>query len=288
MVKTEFPDLTVNFQSINAESPSQGHPKTHRSLGEGRYQSQITVNKQQPVSHTHSKQHKNTVHTTESGKLVATVAPTTTLPHLGQQHDQKHSHHRQHHEDNTLPQLNKQQTSDSNITRQNSFSTTGTPDRAKRDQYGNKLPMTPQEALKLYRGKLSAFEQTEILDYPEIWFLGLEAKKIEGVPGGAQNNGYDDESGSYIKILGDHIGYRYELVEVIGKGSFGQVVRAIDHKRSMDVAIKIIRNKKRFHHQALVEVKILDALRRKDKDSQYNIIHMGEYFYFRNHLCITF
>ena len=44
----------------------------------------------------------------------------------------------------------------------------------------------------------------------------------------------------------------------------------------------------RFHHQALVEVKILDALRRKDKDNQFNIIHMGEYFYFRNHLCITF
>ncbi|XP_071143666.1 dual specificity tyrosine-phosphorylation-regulated kinase 4-like isoform X3 [Mytilus edulis] len=268
-------------------SPSQGH-KTHRSLGEGRYQSQITVNKQQPVSHTHNKQHKNTVHTTESGKLVATVAPTTTLPHLGQSHDQKHSHHRQHHEDNTLPQLNKQQTSDSNITRQNSFSTTGTPDRAKRDQYGNKLPMTPQEALKLYRGKLSAFEQTEILDYPEIWFLGLEAKKIEGVPGGAQNNGYDDESGSYIKVMHDHMVYRYEILEVLGKGSFGQVVKCYDHKTDQMVAVKIIRNKKRFHHQALVEVKILDALRRKDKDSQYNIIHMGEYFYFRNHLCITF
>ena len=44
----------------------------------------------------------------------------------------------------------------------------------------------------------------------------------------------------------------------------------------------------RFHHQALVEVKILDALRRKDRDNQHNIIHMGEYFYFRNHLCITF
>ena len=56
------------------------------------------------------------------------------------------------------------------------------------------------DALKLYRGKLTAFEQTEILDYPEIWFLGLEAKKIEGVPGGAQNNGYDDENGSYIKV----------------------------------------------------------------------------------------
>ena len=56
------------------------------------------------------------------------------------------------------------------------------------------------EALKLYRGKLTAFEQTEILDYPEIWFLGLEAKKIEGEPGSAQNNGYDDENGSYVKV----------------------------------------------------------------------------------------
>jgi len=56
------------------------------------------------------------------------------------------------------------------------------------------------EALKLYRGKLTSFEQTEILDYPEIWFLGLEAKKIEGEPGSAQNNGYDDENGSYIKV----------------------------------------------------------------------------------------
>ena len=69
----------------------------------------------------------------------------------------------------------------------------------------------PTEALKLYRSKLSAFEQTEILDYPEIYFLGLEAKKIEGVPGGAQNNGYDDENGSYIKVRGG--GDRYALGE---------------------------------------------------------------------------
>ena len=44
----------------------------------------------------------------------------------------------------------------------------------------------------------------------------------------------------------------------------------------------------RFHHQAQVEVKILDALRRRDKDDNFNVIHMQEYFYFRNHLCITF
>ena len=37
--------------------------------------------------------------------------------------------------------------------------------------------------------------------------------------------GFDDDNGSYIKVLHDHIAYRYEIKEVIGKGSFGQVVK---------------------------------------------------------------
>ncbi len=90
------------------------------------------------------------------------------------------------------------------------------------------------------------------------------------------------------QVIHDHICYRYEILEVIGKGSFGQVIRALDHKTNQYVAIKIIRNKKRFHHQALVEVRILDELRKKDSDQSHNIIHMLDYFYFRNHLCISF
>lgn len=48
------------------------------------------------------------------------------------------------------------------------------------------------------------------------------------------------------------------------------------------------RNKKRFHHQALVEIRILDHLRRRDKEGMHNVIHMLDYFYFRSHLCISF
>ena len=58
----------------------------------------------------------------------------------------------------------------------------------------------PTEVLKQYRLRLSEFEQTEILNYSEVWFLGLEAKKLEGQQGAAQNNGYDDDNGSYIKV----------------------------------------------------------------------------------------
>ncbi len=63
------------------------------------------------------------------------------------------------------------------------------------------------------------------MEYNEVWFVGLDAKKVEAVPGATQNSGYDDDNGSYIKVMHDHLAYRYEIREVIGKGSFGQVVK---------------------------------------------------------------
>ncbi|XP_051975871.1 dual specificity tyrosine-phosphorylation-regulated kinase 4-like isoform X1 [Xyrauchen texanus] len=153
---------------------------------------------------------------------------------------------------------------------------------------GQRLPMSPTTALKHFQNQLTEYEREEIIDYSEIWYLGLDTKKIEGSQGSPQNSGYDDEHGNYIKVLHDHIGYRFEVLEVIGKGSFGQVLKCLDHKTNEMVAIKIIRNKKRFHHQALVELNILDAVRRRDRDNCHNVIHMKEYFYFRNHLCISF
>lgn len=50
---------------------------------------------------------------------------------------------------------------------------------------------------------------------------------------------------SLFQVLHDHIGYRFEVLEVIGKGSFGQVLKCLDHKTNELVAIKMIRNKKR-------------------------------------------
>ncbi|XP_077295378.1 dual-specificity tyrosine phosphorylation-regulated kinase 2, partial [Arctopsyche grandis] len=144
------------------------------------------------------------------------------------------------------------------------------------------------EVLKAYGGRLTEYERAEVDKFPEVWFLGLDAAKVLGRPGAPLNSGYDDDNGSYNKVAHDHICYRYEILEVIGKGSFGQVIRALDHRTNQHVAIKIIRNKKRFHHQALIEVRILDHLRAKDKDGVHNVIHMLDYFYFRNHLCISF
>ena len=48
------------------------------------------------------------------------------------------------------------------------------------------------------------------------------------------------------QVTGDHLVYRYEILDQLGTGSFGQVVKAYDHKCRQYVAIKIIRNKKRL------------------------------------------
>ena len=61
-------------------------------------------------------------------------------------------------------------------------------------------------AIKNYGDKMSTFEQSEILDFPDVWFLGLEAKKIEGVPGAPQNNGTSFSSAfSLPELLGLYV-----------------------------------------------------------------------------------
>lgn len=121
--------------------------------------------------------------------------------------------------------------------------------------------VTPQQAIQT--ANLNIYERGEIVDYKDVYFCGTQnaAKHVGDLHSSGANFGYDDDRGDYTIVLGDHLMYRYEIVDVLGKGSFGQVVRCVDHKTGGLVAVKIIRNKKRFHQQALVEVNILQKLR---------------------------
>ncbi|KAJ3206468.1 Dual specificity tyrosine-phosphorylation-regulated kinase, partial [Dinochytrium kinnereticum] len=169
-----------------------------------------------------------------------------------------------------------------------------------------KLPLTPDATMHYYRELLTGYEQREVFEFPQVWFAGAagvekvgsagrvtgaeggEGKEVKEEDKGVFNHGYDDARGDYYLTFHDHVAYRYEIISLLGKGSFGQVVKCYDHKNRTHVALKIIRNKKRFEKQGVVEVRVLDRLRVEDSNNMYNIIHMQDHFYFRGHLCITF
>lgn len=150
------------------------------------------------------------------------------------------------------------------------------------------VPKSPSIAIKFYGHHLSPYEQNEIQGYPEVYFVGHHAKKYQAMPDNAAlNYGYDDERGDYKSVTSDHLAYRYEILEELGRGSFGQVVKCYDHKTASTVAVKLIRNKKRFYAQAKTEVKILSDLVKWDPEDRHHNVKMTDSFYFRNHLCIA-
>lgn len=126
------------------------------------------------------------------------------------------------------------------------------------------------------------------MEYPEVYFIGAQAKKIQPSRTAANNRGFDDDKGDYKAGLHDHLYYRYEILGLLGNGAFGRVVKVLDHKTQKHYALKIIRNRKRYHQQALVEHKILMYIKQKDPQGATNSVIMGDSFYFRNHICFTF
>ena len=82
--------------------------------------------------------------------------------------------------------------------------------------------------------------------------------------GAGYNNGYDDENYDYILRQNEIFQDRYVVKEKIGKGSFGQVVRALDRSIGEDVAIKIIKSKRAFTQQARTEIELLRFIQERD------------------------
>ncbi|KAL1455724.1 hypothetical protein WDU94_009797 [Cyamophila willieti] len=102
------------------------------------------------------------------------------------------------------------------------------------------------------------------------------------------NDGYDDDNHDYIIQHGEKFLDRYEIDSLIGKGSFGQVVKAFDLEEQCHVAIKIIKNKKPFLNQAQIEVKLLEIMNKADVNNTYYIVRLKRHFMWRNHLCLVF
>ena len=150
------------------------------------------------------------------------------------------------------------------------------------------LPLPYNKAIDVFSGIMSKFELCEMAEYDEIYYAGLKSNKI--IPdANLKNYGFDDVHTHYPVIQGDHIAYQYEIIEVLGSGTFAQVIKCWDHKHQKEVAIKIIKSSKKYLKQSQLELKILFYLKKEaEKRMALNFVSVLASFEFRKHLCIVF
>ncbi|KAF9790442.1 CMGC/CLK protein kinase [Thelephora terrestris] len=97
----------------------------------------------------------------------------------------------------------------------------------------------------------------------------------------------DDKEGHYIIVPDDMIARRYRTVRLLGQGTFGKVVEAIDTQTNKRVAIKIIRAIPKYRDASKIEVRVLQKLKERDPLNRNKCIHLLQWFDHRNHICIV-
>lgn len=106
------------------------------------------------------------------------------------------------------------------------------------------------------------------------------------------NHGHDNERHDYIlyvnDVIGNEEGRKYVILDLLGQGTFGQVVKCQNVGTRELVAVKVIKNQAAFFNQSMMEVTVLEMLnQRYDREDKHHIVRMRDTFVFRQHLCIV-
>lgn len=110
---------------------------------------------------------------------------------------------------------------------------------------------------------------------------------------GKCNNGYDNINSDYILYVNDVLGVeqnrKYLVLDILGQGTFGQVVKCQNLMTKEILAVKVIKSKSEYLNQSLTEVKILELINEKiDPDDKHHFLRMFDSFVHKNHLCLVF
>lgn len=78
-----------------------------------------------------------------------------------------------------------------------------------------------------------------------------------------------------------------QVLEFLGRGTFGQVVKCWKRGTNDIVAIKILKNHPSYARQGQIEVSILSRLSQENAD-EFNFVRAFECFQHKNHTCLVF
>lgn len=110
---------------------------------------------------------------------------------------------------------------------------------------------------------------------------------------GKNNNGHDNINSDYILYVNDVLGTeqnrKYLVLDILGQGTFGQVVKCQNMLTKEILAVKVVKSKSEYLNQSITEAKILELLNSKiDPLGEHHFLRMHETFVHRNHLCLVF
>ncbi|KAK5107099.1 hypothetical protein LTR62_001847 [Meristemomyces frigidus] len=99
---------------------------------------------------------------------------------------------------------------------------------------------------------------------------------------------WDYPDGHYRVILGELLDERYAVQQQIGKGTFATVVKAIDERTGLPVAIKIAANNETMYKAGQKEMDFLKLLNEADPEDKKHVIRLLRSFDHKGHMCIVF
>merc|ERR1719151_236570 len=81
---------------------------------------------------------------------------------------------------------------------------------------------------------------------------------------------------------------RYKIISELGEGTFGKVVKCEDLYKGRMIAIKIIKNVKKYREAAKLEINVLNKLAKYDPKGANLCVLMYDCFDYHGHQCIAF
>jgi len=120
---------------------------------------------------------------------------------------------------------------------------------------------------------------------------GLLDGKTGGGGKGTGAGGGPTSDGDYQlvqhEVLYSPLNNQYEVLEFLGRGTFGQVAKCWKKGTNEIVAIKILKNHPSYARQGQIEVSILSRLSQENAD-EFNFVRAYECFTHKNHTCLVF
>ncbi|RMD42986.1 hypothetical protein DV735_g2108, partial [Chaetothyriales sp. CBS 134920] len=102
-----------------------------------------------------------------------------------------------------------------------------------------------------------------------------------------KNEKIDDQDGHYLVQPNTTMTDRYDIIKLLGQGTFGKVVEAYDKRKKTRCAVKIIRSVQKYRDASRIELRVLSTLALNDKHNRNQCIHLRDSFDFRGHICIV-